>query len=638
MLKRLHLLCALIGLIPALPALAAVPGAADWRALDARWRPDANPWAKQQVWEGYLWSEGWSERDQFYPQHCHPAGSLHVILRNASKRSDTILLTHVDGAPIADVATSPERAGRVIWYRVESPRLGSPETGADRNDAQWSQMEPAEVAPGGWAECSIRLRSLPKRAARLRFQLGSGGTLEAPVAIKAPRVRFESISFSSRIDRAFIYLRSLDGKRIGKGSVQLDGRNADRTSRWTQGTALGDFVLLDVKLQPPWESGSHHLIEVHLHDGQQLVQPVRAWDGYFAIGLYGVLEPDRVKAAKAHGINAYFSGGISPMLDELSLNVVPAYNVGEGRTRTAKQSGVLYYQNKDEPDAHDFTRGEALPVMQRLGVNAQAEVLPLMRYQRARDPQTPNLLLVDNTYKPLQWYVYGQIPDIYCTDPYVPLNGRQVDYVPRALEAARDACTPRPLVSVLWACGLSGQGRRLGDRPPTPEEERMMVFYAVGCGVKGIAYFIDLTATTGEGQFSGLSDNKPLWEEVERTNRDLAALAPHLSIGCPMAPPRADGNIWWRSLLCGPDHVVLIVVNQNHYIGFETKYTYAWHEPARNASISLALPNHFRRCQVVEISGGRLRPMRSTVRGSELRLQLDKVDTARAFLISAAVK
>jgi hypothetical protein len=272
--------------------------------------------------------------------------------------------------------------------------------------------------------------------------------------------------------------------------------------------------------------------------------------------------------------------------------------------------------------------------MDRLGVNAQSEVFPALRYQRARDPRTPNLLLVDNTYKPLHWYVYGQIPDVYCTDPYVPLNGRQLDYVWRALDVARDASTPRPLISVLWGCSLDGKAK-YGNNAPTPEEMRMMVFHALGCGVKGISYFIDMTQKTGEGQFTGLSDIKPLWEEVGRSNRDVAALAPYLSIGCPVPGSISGKDVWARSLMCGSDKLVVIAVNTNHYIGFETKYEYSFHEPAKDVELSIPLPRGFHEPKVQEVKDGTLVPSSGEVRDGALHLKVDILDTARAFVLSA---
>jgi hypothetical protein len=616
-----------IGLVLAVMTVA--QAGAEWKVVDARWRPDANPHTQKQVWDGWIWSEGWPEDEQFWPKYFEPAGSVHLILRNESDQADTILLTEINDIRPAEAVTTPQRATDVIWYRLHSPRLGPPQTGVNREDERWAKDDPVKVQPGGWAECTVRFRSVPKEAVRLRFKLRAASEMEVSVPVQSPGVRLESICFSPRIDRVLIYVRSLDGRKVKRGTVHLDGKAVE--SRWIEGPKPGDLALAEAKLDPQWEYGSHHLVEVNLPDAK-LAQPVRAWDGYFTLGMYGELTPEKIRDAKEHGVNTYFTAGVSPLLDEAGLNVVPAHNVGEGRMRTAEQSGVLFYQNKDEPDAHDFSLGSDLPLMERLGVHGQSKVLPFMRYQRVRDPRTPNLLLVDNTYKPLAWYVYGQIPDVYCTDPYVPLNGRQLDYVPHALEVARDACTPRPLVSVLWACGLKSP-KKMGDRPPTAEEERIMAFYALGCGVKGLAYFIDLTTSTGEGEFLGLSDIQPLWAEVGRINRDAQALAPYLSIACPLGAPNETEDVWSRTLVCGPDALALIVVNRKHYIGFETKSTYAWHEPARNVDISVPLPKHLRSCLVREVKDGKLVPFAAEVGKDAVRLRLDSVDTARAFVI-----
>ncbi|MCX6377264.1 MAG: hypothetical protein NTU88_14735, partial [Armatimonadetes bacterium] len=170
-------------------ALCLAPAHGDWNVLGPQWRPDANPWAKSQLWQGYIWSEGWSEKEQFWPKYMRPAGSVHVVLHNNSKSADTIELTHLDGVPIQDVVTKPDRIGRVVWYRVESPKLGPPKP-VNRPDEEWKIVEPAKVEPGGWAECSIRFRSVPAKPVQLRFRSGSGGTVDVSVPVKPPRVRF----------------------------------------------------------------------------------------------------------------------------------------------------------------------------------------------------------------------------------------------------------------------------------------------------------------------------------------------------------------------------------------------------------------------------------------------------------------
>lgn len=595
--------------------------AGSWQVVDARWRPDANPFASEQVWESTIWTEGWGEPEQYYPKYLKPSGSVHVILKNAGSAPDSVRLVKVDGRPLAEAATTPQKAGPVVWYWVESPQL-----------AEWPDTfdEQKSVPPGQWVQCSVRLRSPVKDRLVLTFTDGAGQTIDVPVAGDAPAFRIESVSFSAAIDRIYVYIKALGASGPVFKGLSLDGADLSKRTYWAAGPDGSGLWLAEVRLNKPLDYGTHHLLEVRLA-GTRLVQPIRAWDNYFGIGLFGTVTREKVRAAKERGINTYY-GGRNDILNEFEMNTIPHGSGGGERQRTPGGWGLLYWYNTDEPDAHDWHEGQDLPLHDRLGVLANLKVLPIQRSQRRANPAGLNMTLVNNTFKPANYYCYGQIPDVLCTDPYVPLGGRQVDYVWHALECARDASTPRPLAAVLWACSLKGD-RKFGSNPPTPQEERMMVFYALGCGVKGYSYFIDLTQQTGEGQFTGVSDYPELWEEVGRTNRDAAALAPYLSIGCPAGEPVTQGWVWTRTLMCGPDAVVLVAVNTRHHIGFETKGEVSINVPVRNAAVEAALPSGFADCTVSEARNGELVPVSAVVRNNRVRLQLDEIADARAFLI-----
>jgi len=608
---KVFVLCVVLSVVWS--GLAAADAAADWSVIASWWRSDANPYAGSQVWEGTFWSEGWKEPEQFYPAHFQPSGSVHLLIKSTSPRARSLQLVSVDGKPLKDVATTEDKAGPVIWYRVECPQfpVGEITAGDEGFDTQ-------EVPAGAWAECIVRFRTPPAgRAVKLGFETGSG-PLEVSVPMETPVCRIESVCFSRDLATAYVYVRSLDGAPVSPGRVFVDGA-APAFQKWSAGPEGSGIALAEVTLRPALKPSTFHLFTVQMSDGSKLAWLERAWDGYFTIGLFGTVDEQRVQAAKEHGINTYFSGP-SDILDNAGLNYIPHGNVGHPRKRTADQSGLLFYYNHDEPDAHDVSLGEALPWMQRLGVFAQRKVLPLQRYQRQQDRITPNLLLVNNTYKPLNWYVYGQIPDVFCTDPYVPLGGRQLDYIWRALECARDASAPSPVVAVLWACKLdSGQPRNYGRRPPTPEED---------------GYFIDLTRKTGEGQFGGVSDYPELWAEVGRTNHDAAALAPYLVVGCPVGAPEQQDKVWVRSIMCGPDRIAVIAVNTDHYIGYETQTLFAFHREVKQSWITVPLPPGYESCRVREVRDGRIVDFTgASMSGGRLAIPLDSLDAARGFIV-----
>ena len=130
-----------------------------WTVLAARWRSDANPFAESQVWEEHIWTEGWGEKEQFYPKYMRPAGSVHLILRNDSGKTDSLALASVNGKPLADVVSNEQNAGPVVWYLMESPQLP---IDPKRPDDQELNIQ-KNVPPGEWVECTLRLRQAPKQ-------------------------------------------------------------------------------------------------------------------------------------------------------------------------------------------------------------------------------------------------------------------------------------------------------------------------------------------------------------------------------------------------------------------------------------------------------------------------------------------
>lgn len=599
-------------LLGVLAALSCSAAAAGWEVVSACWRPDENPWVKQQVWDGWIWSEGWPHGTQFWPEYFKPAGSLHVILQNNTSTAAALELTEIDGLPIGEVDTNPERAGRVVW------RLIFPE----------------KTEPGGWAECIVRLREKPARDVRLGFNAGNE-EVAVSIPAKPARTRIELLSFAPRIDSLCVYVRALDGGDPKAGSVRLDLGEPVKC-RWWPGPKGSGLAFAELDLKPAWELGSYHLVEVSLADGSKLAYPVRAWDSYFAIGLFGTIDADRIAQAKKRAFNTYVVGRENKLLDDAGLNYVVRWGVAEGRMRIpGKQSGTLFYNNHDEPDAHDAAQSETLPYMDRLGLNAELQVLPRYWEHVRKDSRTPSMVLTDNTYKPLNYYVYGQTSDVFCTDPYVPAGGDQVQLVAHSMECARDACAPCPVIATLWCTSMGERNPwNAKRRPPTPEEERLMTFYALGAGVKGVFYFADRDTPSGE-ELVSVVHNQPLWDEMGRINRDVKALAPYLAHGCPAGPPVETDKLWYRSLMCGPTKMVLIVVNKGHHIGYITKYGFAWHFPAKDVVVSLPLAAQFQKCSVKEVKDGGLVPAKADFKNGEMTMTLDVVDTARAFVISA---
>jgi hypothetical protein len=610
-----------------LAALATQAGAAaKWAIESTSWRPDENKFASQQVYNAWNWVEGWKDAPQLYPDNLVLSGSVHVILRNMADKPESLKLTEVDGQPLSERSTTPTRPGRVVWYMVHAPRM-------EKVPDSWDEQR--DVPAGEWVDCSLRLRRYPTGPVVLGFTSGSGFKFTVSVDPKPAPKRLESISFSPKIDRIYIYVRNLSGQAWQPtGRVLLEKKDLTSATTWTAGPKGSGLALGEVKLDKPLEYGTFHLLDVYV-PGARLVYPLRAWDCHFGIGMYGEATPERVKAAKEHGIDTYFGGARDKVMNDFEMYTSPCVTENE-KQRKPGDWGCLYYYNWDEPDCWDFHEGEAIKnPLDRLGVCAHLKVLPVLQNQRRYLPRTLNFILCDNTFKPANWYCYGQMADVFGNDAYVTVMGKELGYIPAALECMRDASTPRPTVAVLWACSDGGPNRNWGGNNPLPDEERLNVFYSLGSGAKGIAYFIDLTQKPGEGTLTGASEFPALWEEMGRINRDVRTLAPYLSIGCPASAPRIQNKAWTRSVMCGPDTLFFVVVNTQDIASKVGKVLTSKVVALKNVAVSFDLPPSFKDCTVSEVVDAKMVPMKATVKNGKVTLSLSELKAARAFVVTS---
>jgi len=132
----------------------------------------------------------------------------------------------------------------------------------------------------------------------------------------------------------------------------------------------------------------------------------------------------------------------------------------------------LMYFLQDEPDAQDYGVGESKEPFRRLGALAQG-LVEKSRTLRKKDPVTPQLLNMDNTFKPDNWYTYAQHSDLPCADPYYAeqLRGLYLKapgayhtqtkptYVKAVTQVCQSACAPKPGLRLSGSVCFAGSFR-----------------------------------------------------------------------------------------------------------------------------------------------------------------------------------
>ncbi|MDH7568761.1 MAG: hypothetical protein QHJ73_04160, partial [Armatimonadota bacterium] len=466
---------------------------------------------------------------------------LHLFVRNQGREPVEVKQVLLDGLDLSKhlLPLYREHEGlRAASFLLNDPRT-TPPTVRDQLEAlgapQWYQVRPNPVPAGGIAQVTVRLRRLP-RGKTLSLAAGASGAPAVGTRLRADRpaqLSLASVGFPEGGDRLFLYLRHAEGKEFLLRSVRLDGTETAVAPDQPRRNFAG-FLPVVVTLPAAWEVGSFHHLQATTNEGEVAAAVVRAQEPFFALGMwgyrnYGETLPQRARdtcsAFRAHLFNTHMgmageqtgyleSAAGLQLLQEMGLRLL-------ARAPDALTCGYprLYARFLlDEPDVQDYFVNN-LPDDRRLGCYGQA-LADRQRQWVAADPRTPTLLNVDLTYKPENWLVYGQLPDILAIDPYYQelLRGAYWKHPGRfgplshpyfvfaCSEIARWAGEPRPLHVILNAISYRdprdpAQTFRYG----TPEEKRVECYYALAAGVRGISYWW----FTPYGEYRGCGADDP---------------------------------------------------------------------------------------------------------------------------------
>jgi len=308
--------------------------------------------------------------------------------------------------------------------------------------------------------------------------------------------------------------------------------------------------------------------------------------------------------------------------------------------------GALAWYLADEPDTADFRVG-GLPPGSRVGAIAQGLLEHSYRLRESH-PTVPNMLNVNMTFKPDNWYVYGQLPDIFAADPYMQTRLAQAYWtkpgmIPHYSKATfvyavgsvcRSSCAPKPL-HLMLNCTKLIKGDKV-FRFATPEEKLIELYYALASGATSFSYWwLVPSAKGGDGSSGCMADEpeaKALWHAIGLLGAEVRTAGPILTRSCPArVPTNASRWLWTRALIAGTDAMVLLIVNDNYAsdrLGIVI-------QPVEDAQVSVDLPEWLSAKSVFEIDWHGIHDVHHDQTGSKLNLALGTVDVARMVVVTS---
>jgi hypothetical protein len=492
----------------------------------------------------YAWFEGAPGITEYFSKDYRAAGYLYVYVRHDGKEPLTATGFTLDGKPLAEL----REAQQVVWWR----------------------LLPNPLLPGQVGEFMLRLRQPLTTAAAVTLSFADGTALTATVRPEPNPLRLATVGFSAARAEVFLVAESLDGQPRQLARVLLDGADVTRRCRLLAPRFVGDCSPVLLRLDKPLELGSFHTYTVVTKSGEQASCCLKTLDGFVPLGSYGY---GTYEEYVRNGCNSYANFSKSTAADlaamaRLEMRGVSMLGSGVIAPYEVAHAGLYAHYIHDEPDCTDYTL-EAFPHPLRIGQMAM-EMERRVDYVRRHDPARPSFLTVDMTYKPANYYIYGPIADIVNPDCYSVTIGQDATQVREVVETCRIAAGPRPL-TFTFSSTLEGPrdpvtfGAMRFPRPNFPLEQRVMMYYAIGAGARGLFNYIHCTENSAARWSRGSSDWLELWNEIGLVYRELEAVSPLLALAHPTRLATSPTpKLWLRTLLCGDAAALIVWVNDNY--------------------------------------------------------------------------
>jgi hypothetical protein len=530
-----------------------------------------------------------------------PNDSLHVFLQNKSPN------------PIA-----------ITGYQLKE--IASP-------IISWHRLRPDQIPPGGIADLTVKLKDrISPLPLNVTVEIGGKEKMTLTATPKVESMRITTVAFAPDLRTVYIY-----AKAAGTGpitSVFLDGVVCSREA----GASLPapfDRGLAMVKLTLPTPLTQGAFKVVGLKAGEHFTAcQVRVWPAKFLLGTYGSHLFDDYKN---HGLNHYISFQFvtPPRLAQLAALGMTAgtvcfpYLEAKGQKdyvrfmpdksaqqiAQSKDSAALeYYYLTDEPDCADSKFGG-------LGSTAM-EMIARAAFCEQKDPQHPTFIQIDNTTKPRNYLMYGEIPDLVASHRYVLGHGDFLEDMTTAIRRLKHASEPRPL---LWVTQFKNLRSDRTGRPPAYGEMRLQCYLSAAEGAKGILHYIHSDSEAGgEG-----GRDKKLWDVMTQLHQELAILGPVLAIGEVANLATVNPQSLRAATIRSPDKIVLILLNPT----CKTSYSAFEQLPSGPVKVSVSKPTGFTISKVFAVEGGEKAPVPFKDANDVITLEIKSLQDAKAFIL-----
>ena len=575
-----------------------------------------------------------------------PGGHYLIAIRNTGKTPMVITDIRLDEVSVVDrLKTYGDLKSTSIWHGED---LAEPSTPirklAEAGEPIWYKIRPSSVLPDELGFVLMRTRVAPTQPIEVEIADDRGTTCTAVVKPEKPKARIAYVGFGANCDQIVVFVRKLTTEDLTLDRVFLDEVDITAQCRFAAQDFWNDLGILTVTLETPLVEGSHHLLRLTTKQGAEITDMVRAKKDFFPVGVYGWSSKgatavermyDFYRSLKAHHFNTdlvFIWPKDSAMRDS-----------AEGR-ELAKRNDIMlldsddkHWYVRDEIDIWEGVHLKSFPESKRLGCMAQTDVIDYMKGKLAEDAAALGWLQLDGWGHPANYFIHARGADIASSGDYAGQGAKQPIAVYDAVNALRWAAMPGAFNTLIYAAWEKSIGV---PRFPTPQEEKMMAYYCLTSGGKGLCYYTYDDSKPGGTGDHGVEANPTLLKSIGQINLTVQTLTPLLLRAYPcdgIVSQHSVGTVtnsetlWHRTLLCADGTVILILVNHD----FTSGVAGFSNTPLKDVRLDLHLPPWGHHEAALVVDGNRIEEheLLTTGNANTKTLYFPELKTAELIMI-----
>lgn len=540
--------------------------------------------------------------NRFYQQ-----GSANFFLYNTGDQPKRIVDFMINGKPASEWRSEH----KVIWYRCL----------------------PNPIPAGGYGKVTVCFRTVPVEPVEVKMIVDDGQKITCRIDPKPVDFRINGIGFPPGGKQCAIYLRRYE-KKTGDElvKVSINGKTLSASEiDWLSQRFVDNVAGCILEPTDGFKIDDYIYIKTETSDGRVAADLVRVLDGFVPFGTYGAV---KLAEHSAVGMNSYISFGwvnknIADSAQAIGMRVIPS--IHSLNNEMCGHPGIFSYSLGDEPDVSDYNVKD-VPMHLRIGYHAQG-LAEMIEALYLKDPLTPTSINLDLTFKPYNWYTYAQLSDYAAMDCYPLIVGEPLNWIVQCFGSLVDAADPKPSIFVFSNTWEEKEGRGI-NRRPTWHEVRRSMLYGLGCGARGLLSFIDVNEK-GSIIFhaaSSFPDSYAAQNELYRALRpfsDLIAVNQSLEVGSCSTP-----KVWVRTLLCGKDGVMCVVVNEDG----ESTHDRSTLRSKKNVRITLPSFPWINIKRAVRLLDGKVEDVAFAAKDRTITITLDQLKAGDVILMTADPK